>query len=365
MDDHGDESYGEQEYNIIQDGEQSSPHNESQSYNWDTSLDVEHIAEECNGEPEIESDEDDHVDEQQGSEQYNASGPDTDAPLYPGATIILKVTMILLLTFVVRHNLSNKAISDLLYIIELICPKPNLCCKSVYKFKNFFSYLVTPVNLCYYCPTCFSLLSVTDTVCTICNTVFHSAKDMAYFLHFSISNQIRALFSKQKFLVGINHRFQRQKQHIDHYEDIYDGLLYKRFMSPGGVLESINNLSLLWNVDGIPLFKSSKYSLWPIYFVINELPYRQRILKENCILAGLWFGEAKPNMSIYLKTVVKELITLENPGIEISSPFVPTPFMCKVILLAGSCDLPAKCLVLNSVQFNGNYGCSKCLQPGE
>lgn len=80
---------------------------------------------------------------------------------------------------------------------------------------------------------------------------------MAYFLHFSISDQIRALFSKQKFLVSINHRFQRQKQHIDHYEDIYDGLLYKKFMSPGGVLESINNLPLLWNVDGVSLFKSS------------------------------------------------------------------------------------------------------------
>ena len=29
--------------------------------------------------------------------------------------------------------------------------------------------------------------------------------------------------------------------------------------------------------------------------------------------------------------------------------------------MAGTCDLPAKCLVLNSVQFNG---CSKCSQPG-
>ena len=89
MDDgHGDESYGEQEYDTIQDGEQSSPHNESQSYNWNTSIDVEHIAEECNGESEKESGEDDHVDEQQDSEQRNTSGLDPDVPLYPGATII-------------------------------------------------------------------------------------------------------------------------------------------------------------------------------------------------------------------------------------------------------------------------------------
>ena len=28
-------------------------------------------------------------------------------------------------------------------------------------------------------------------------------------------------------------------------------------------------------------------------------------------------------------------------------------------------DKPAKCLVQNLVQYNGLYGCSKCLQPGE
>lgn len=304
-------------------------------------------------------------DHQQNSQQRTANISDADIPLYLGAAISLKVTMILLLTFVVRHNLSNEAISDLLYLIELICPKPNSCFTSIHKFKTYFSCLVTPAKLCYYCPTCFSELSEIDTVCSICNSIFQSVKDMAYFLRFPISAQINNLFSKQKFLNGLSHRFQRQKRHINHYEDIYDGSLYKKLMSPGGILESKNNLSLLWNVDGIPLFKSSKYSLWPMYFVINELPYKQRVLKENCILGGLWFGEAKPNMGIYLKAMVKELMQLENQGIVISSPFVPAPFLCKVILLAGSCDLPAKCLVLNSMQFNGNCGCSKCFQPGE
>ena len=33
-------------------------------------------------------------------------------------------------------------------------------------------------------------------------------------------------------------------------------------------------------------------------------------------------------------------------------------------MLAGTCDLPAKCLILNTIQFNGMYGCSKCNQPG-
>ena len=36
----------------------------------------------------------------------------------------------------------------------------------------------------------------------------------------------------------------------------------------------------------------------------------------------------------------------------------------KVILIAGTFDLPARCLVSGSIQFNGKYGCVKCFQSG-
>ena len=37
----------------------------------------------------------------------------------------------------------------------------------------------------------------------------------------------------------------------------------------------------------------------------------------------------------------------------------------KAILLASTCDLPAKAAVLNFVQHNGFYGCSQCEQKGK
>ena len=37
--------------------------------------------------------------------------------------------------------------------------------------------------------------------------------------------------------------------------------------------------------------------------------------------------------------------------------------MC-AILLSGICNLPAKACMCNTVQFNGTFGCFKCLQPG-
>lgn len=52
-------------------------------------------------------------------------------------------------------------------------------------------------------------------------------------------------------------------------EDVYDGVGYKKhslFLSyPSHVL-------LLWNTDGVALYRSSKVSIWPVWGVINELP---------------------------------------------------------------------------------------------
>lgn len=84
--------------------------------------------------------------------------------------------------------------------------------------------------------------------------------------------------------------------------------------------------------------------------------------KENMIFAGLWFGEKKPAMLTFLKPHILALKTLEN-GVEFDSPERGT-FYCKAVLLATTSDLPARCLLCNSMQYNGECGCWKCLQPG-
>ena len=278
---------------------------------------------------------------------------DDDTPLYAGAPVTIKITMILILAFVTRHKLTNEAISDLLYLLNIICPGTSKCLHSVYKFKKYFSNLVTPINFCYYCPAC--LVSINypiDKTCTICKRVFTSLGELSYYLHLSICDQLRTLFMNSAFANNILYRFKRRKQNEDNIEDIYDGTLYKKLAAPGKVLSVWQNLSLTWNVDGVPIFKSSKFSIWPLYLVINELPYKLRMLKENTLFGGLWFGEIKPNI---LKPLFSELSNLATNGIQINSPFYQNPFVCKVVLLAGTCDLPAKCLVLNTIQFNGNF----------
>ena len=37
----------------------------------------------------------------------------------------------------------------------------------------------------------------------------------------------------------------------------------------------------------------------------------------------------------------------------------------KAVLLSCTADAPARCLMMDFVQFNGKYGCPCCLSPGE
>lgn len=51
--------------------------------------------------------------------------------------------------------------------------------------------------------------------------------------------------------------------------DIYDGYEYRKLHS---FLKHPTHVSLTLNTDGVAIYRSSKVSIWPVWFVINELP---------------------------------------------------------------------------------------------
>ena len=97
----------------------------------------------------------------------------------------------------------------------------------------------------------------------------------------------------------MQYRFKHQKKYSDHIEDIYDGCIYKKHFENDGFLSNTDNISFLWNTDGIPLFKSSKISIWPIFLVINELESKHRYKSENMLLAGIWYSSKNPEASFF------------------------------------------------------------------
>lgn len=274
--------------------------------------------------------------------------------------------MLLIMTFAITHKLTGAALKDLLSLIDIHCLIPHPLIKSLYKFKQYFMSLKNPLRKHYYCPKCTIAISTNDVACSNskCDQQF-THQEMPFFLELSIEDQLKSLFNRKGFYNGLSHRFNRVKHNPNNIEDIYDGHRYRELMKPGNFLDTPENISFTWNTDGIPVFKSSKFSIWPLYFVINELPLQKRWSQKNMILGGLWFGPQKPNMLTFLQPFTAAISHLHCHGVEVFSPDVKNDFICHAMLLCGTCDLPAKAAVYNMIQFNGNHGCSHCLQSGK
>ena len=125
----------------------------------------------------------------------------------------------------------------------------------------------------------------------------------------NINLQLQNLFQKPGFIDDLRHRFKR-KSNKGTIKDIYDGQQYQKLF-PNEPLGDWRNISLLWNTDGAPVFKSSKFAIWPFYLTINELPYQKRIERDNQTLAGLWFGNVKVKFSSVILFLIIQ-ITIHN-----------------------------------------------------
>lgn len=62
----------------------------------------------------------------------------------------------------------------------------------------------------------------------------------------------------------------------ENIRDIQDGKEYRKLYENNGCLSNTNNLSNLLNTDGVPIFKSSNTSVWPLFIAINEIPPKER-----------------------------------------------------------------------------------------
>lgn len=159
-----------------------------------------------------------------------------------------------------------------------------------------------------------------------------------------------------------NHGVELQsKTHAsDNISDVTHGRMYQNLVKEGHLKS--DDLTLSWNCDGIPIFNSSNYSLWPLQFTINELPFAQR--KENVMVSAIWFGSQKPRIDTFLKPFVDECRDLvKNPLQWIDSTGICR--ISRVFTLVCSSDAIARTILRNCKQFNGKFGCDWCLHPGE
>ena len=146
--------------------------------------------------------------------------------------------------------------------------------------------------------------------------------------------------------------------------DIYDGKVWKEFLSPGGIpfLSLPYNFALCLNVDWFQPFKNTCYSVGAMYVSVLNLPRNERYATNNVILLGIIPGpnEPKKTMNSYLQPLVNDLLTLWK-GVVMISAF-GTPVIVRAALICTSCDIPASRKVSGFVGHSAYRACSKCLK---
>ena len=100
---------------------------------------------------------------------------------------------------------------------------------------------------------------------------------------------------------------------------MHDGRAMRDLMSSGSFLSSPGNTGLILCTDGVPVFKSSKGSLWPVYLMVSSIPPEHRTKVENMLVAALWFGPHKPQMDCLLDPTLKNISALNKNGIKVQN----------------------------------------------
>lgn len=280
---------------------------------------------------------------------------------------------VLILSYIAKRKLNGTASADLLDLLKLITPEDNnLCSLNLSEIREMLGNCVA--NVYDYCGKCFSIFPKDEDIYQ-CRTTESEGNQCTglryrgnlqnqtkkqkslYFVTVSIEQQICTLLERN----GIWTKIQQYKNlpSSSNIRDIVDGTEYKKFKQNGGFLTNEDHLTVLFNTDGIPLYKSSKINIWPVFLAVNEFPPEERFAKKNMILWGLWQGKGKPQFSTFFEVFTDDLIALKHRGFTIMNKFHP-----KLMLSLGTTDLQGKAYLLSMSHHNGVCGCITCKEEG-
>lgn len=117
--------------------------------------------------------------------------------------ITLAASMVLLISFAMRHSLTGEALADLLMLVELHCLAPNLCQRNLKTFMAFFRSFRSPLQFHYYCEKCYLYHGIIkQDICQNCHTST-KRKSTAYFLVIPLVSQLSTLVAGKEFVVKI------------------------------------------------------------------------------------------------------------------------------------------------------------------
>ena len=112
----------------------------------------------------------------------------------------------------------------------------------------------------------------------------------------------------------------------------------------------VNEISLDVNVDGLPLFKSSKLQFWPIL---------GSFIGSDVFVIGLLGGSSKPNcVNEFMEDFISEVNKLKHTPITFGDRQI------KFSLKSFICDAPVRSFLKCVINHNGYYSCERCVVKG-
>jgi hypothetical protein len=303
----------------------------------------------------------DDNDESSQDSDFNAETNDLfndQRKVHSNSNTTISEALLMVLAYFLRHNLTWQALEHLLLLINSILGSSVLP-KSKYLFKKVFPPKLKP-TINFFCKNCNLILDQdnlrklkTETCPTIgCDERINlsTSNGSNFFITFSVKSQVKDLIEINK-----NFAFQESNSDSNTIKDVCDSSLYKELPR-----STHKKVTLTVNTDGVKVFESKKKgSLWPLQLIVNELAPKVRFLRENIILAGLWFG-GDPPMEVFLKPFIMELRKSNQSEVSIGGE----KFQTIIQPLIFTVDTIAKDCIQKKIQFNGYNGCSYCDHPG-
>jgi len=169
-------------------------------------------------------------------------------------------------------------------------------------------------------------------------------------------DDLSKLPSDARTLLKTNIAFEKSVVEPGNYIHFGLAMQLKRLISNIPSSNNIQDLKLLVNIDGLPLFKSSAGQVYPILIAIMNVPQ----LKNMVFPVGIYYGMQKPNdIFDFLNPFINELVVLMTNGL-----IIEPGNKISVKLIGVCCDAPAKKDLLGIKGHGGFNSCTKCTVHG-
>eukprot|EP00733_Pompholyxophrys_punicea_P001014 Pompholyxophrys_punicea_v1_NODE_419_length_2008_cov_10.730671.p1 type:complete len:325 gc:universal NODE_419_length_2008_cov_10.730671:926-1900(+) len=226
-------------------------------------------------------------------------------PVFAGAKINSMESDLAILATALRHNFTAAAIDDVCRLVNLHTPEDvKSDVAQSYTGTNGLRNTYTDPSkykIHFFCSNCHSELPYSAAACP--EQCIVGPLGVSYFVEYLLENILQEKFSSPEFPEQIKHKLNRMKRNADAIEDVYDGRIYKSISE----LSEYGSLGVGLNTDGVPIFKKSKFSIWPIFMIYYDLPPAIRYKYSSMSLVGLWLSAEKPRMNTFLEPICRDI----------------------------------------------------------